>query len=119
MRFNELKWEHLAKVMQRLKWGDRAGEAILVAGISTSVWNKARRGWDELPKHLALVDPDGAVVDLDYLDELVFETLKRGGRPEGSKDTVRRANRKYVAEIPTLIVTNPSIHVEDGYFYDD
>lgn len=119
MRFNELRWCHLAIVLQRLKWGDRAVEAAKVAGISASVWNRARRGWDELPAHLSRVDPEGLVVDLDYLNELVFESLRRGGRPEGSKDTVRRSNRKYEAEMPTLLITNALIHVEDGYFYDE
>ena len=119
MRFNELKWEHLAIVLQRLKWGDRAVEAAKVAGISASIWNKARRAWDEVPGHLARVDPEGTPVDLEYLDELVFESLKRGGRPEGAVDTVRRSNRQYEAAMPTLVVTNPSIHVEDGMFYDE
>ena len=119
MRFNELRWGHLAIVLERVKTGDRAGEAALAAGIPPGVWNRARKAWAELPEHLAKVDPEGLVVDLDHIDELVFENRTKGGRPPGSKDQVRRSSRKAFVEPPALIVKSTSVHVEDGMFYDD
>lgn len=117
MRYKELRWSHLATVLQRLKWGDRAVEAAKVAGIPPGVWNRVRRAWDTLPAHLAEVDPLGVKCDLAYLNELVFEGRTKGGRPPGSLDAGSRASGK--GSQPTLQVKDASIHVEGGMFYDE
>lgn len=117
MRYKELRWSHLATVLQRLKWGDRAVDAAQVAGIPPGVWNRVRKAWGELPQHLAQVDPDGQKVDLAYLNELVFENRTKGGRPLGSLDGSSRSHG--TGTLPTLQVRDASIHVEGGMFYDE
>lgn len=119
MRFKELKWEHLAKVMQRLERGDLSGEAAKVAGLTVPVWSRVRKDWAMLEEHLAKVDPTGSPVDLALVDELIFSNRTNGGRPQGARDTEPRAKRTKQVVLADIVVTNPSIYVEDGYFYDD
>lgn len=119
MRFNELRWCHLAIVMEQMYKVGTANKAAERAGISTKVWNKARTLWDELPAHLAQVDPTGSPVDLDRLNDLIRANLKNGGRPQGVKDSVRRARVEKEVVQPVLIVKSDLVYAEDGYFYDD
>lgn len=119
MRFNELKWEHLATVLEQMYKVDTTNKAVQRAGISTKLWAKARSLWDELPAHLAQVDPTGSPVDLDRLNDLIRANLKNGGRPQGAKDTVRRARVEKEVVQPVLIVKSDLVYAEDGYFYDD
>lgn len=119
MRFNELKWAHLAIVLRQVARGDLAGDAAQVAGLSTSVWNRARKLWDGLPEHLAKVDPDGAPVDLDQIDALIYANRKNGGRPKGAQDLEPRAKRTKQVELADIVVKSDLVYAEDGYFYDD
>ena len=119
MRFNELRWCHLAVVLEHMRKGAAMSQAAQRAGISIKLWAKARSLWDELPAHLAQVDPTGSPVDLDRLNDLIRANLKNGGRPQGSKDTVRRARVEKEVVQPVLIVKSDLVYAEDGYFYDD
>ena len=119
MRFNELRWCHLAVVLEHMRKGAAMSQAAQRAGISIKLWAKARSLWDELPAHLARVDPTGSPVDLDRLNDLIRANLKNGGRPQGSKDTVRRARVEKEVVQPVLIVKSDLVYAEDGYFYDD
>lgn len=118
MRYNELKWEHLAKVLVLIGKGQSTLKAAQSAGISTSVWNRARRDWAKLPGHLANVDPLGSPVDLDRLDNRIRDNLSNGGRPQGAKDHGPRVKRHTKGvPLPTLRVKDSSFYVEDGVFY--
>lgn len=119
MRFNELKWEHLAKLMQRLERGDLSGEAAKVAGLTVPVWSRVRKEWGTLEGHLAKVDPTGIPVDLALIDELIFNNRTNGGRPQGSRDTEPRAKRTKHVVLADMVVKSDLVYVEDGYFYDD
>jgi hypothetical protein len=119
MRFNELRWCHLAIVLQRVERGDLAGDAAQVAGLTVPIWARVRKLWDEVPGHLAKVDPEGIPVDLEQLNELIYANRKNGGRPQGSRDLEPRARRTKQAELADLVVKSDLVYVEDGIFYDD
>jgi|GEM_PF-5564076 len=116
MRYNELKWEHLAQVTRHLRTtlGVAVVDAAKQAGIPPGVWNRVRRSWDELPGHLATVDPDGTKVDLQALNNLIQAGRSKGGRPLGSKNMNSGTGRGSQAALPALIVKNPGFYVEDG-----
>lgn len=121
MRYNELKWSHLAEVARRLRTGlgvavvDAAGQA----GIPPGVWNRVRRSWDDLPEHLDAVDPTGTKVDLRALDNLIQAGRSKGGRPKGSKNVSSGTRQGAQVAAPALIVKNPGFFVEDGIIYDE
>ena len=119
MRYKELRWSHLAIVLQRLKWGDLAGDAAQVAGLTVPVWSRVRKEWGTLEGHLAKVDPDGAPVDLDQIDALIYANRKNGGRPKGAQDLEPRAKRTKQVELADIVVKSDLVYAEDGYFYDD
>lgn len=114
MRYNELKWSHLAEVLRLLKQGRNTAEATKVAGFTPNVWARVRRAWDLLPEHLARVDPNGAVVDLSQISDLIRLNMAQGGRPLGSRNVLSGVRRGGQVVQPTLIVKNPGFYVEDG-----
>ena len=121
MRYNQLKWSHLAEVARRLRTGlgVPVAEVAQDAGIPPGVWNRVRRTWDELPAHLALVDPGGTPVDLGSLDRLIQAGRTRGGRPKGSRNGSGSRRHGSSVPLPTLQVRDDSFWVEGGVCYDE
>lgn len=114
MRYNELKWCHLAEVLRRLKRGQNTAEATQGAGFTPNVWARVRKAWDELPGHLATVDPTGVPVDLEEVAACIKRNQGQGGRPRGSRNVLRHTRGEAQGALPTLMVSGGGFYVEDG-----
>jgi hypothetical protein len=114
MRYNELKWSHLAEVLRRLKQGRTTAQATTGAGFTPNVWARVRKTWDLLPAHLAEVDPTGTPADLEEIAFCIKRNQGQGGRPIGSRNVYSGARQGAQVALPTLIVSGGGFYVEDG-----
>ncbi|KII34865.1 hypothetical protein NL64_06275 [Pseudomonas fluorescens] len=118
MRFNDIRWEHLAAIHKALRHGASVPDALTEVGLTPALWRRLRGDWHATCAHLASVDPTGHPVEVADIDVLISERRGLGGRLPGSLDLRPRAPRHTKGRpLPTLQVQDSSFCVEGGVFY--